>query len=76
MDRNLALCVSPQFEVIGRITLRLLVTQANGTVRYESQKVFYSGMLQVHAYLYVSIISLCSLGISLISSHRISACCM
>ena len=47
MDRNLALCVSPPFEMIGRVTLRLLVIQSNGTVRYEGQKVFYSGMLHV-----------------------------
>jgi len=45
MDRNLALCVSPQFQMIGRIMLRLLVIESNGTVRYEGQTVFYSGML-------------------------------
>lgn len=45
LDRNLALCVSPEFKMIGRITLRLLVIQANREVRYEGQTVFHSGML-------------------------------
>jgi len=42
LDKNVALCVSPQFEMIGRITLRLLVIQANRNLRYEGQAIFYS----------------------------------
>jgi len=52
LDKNVALCVSPQFEMIGRITLRLLVIQANRNLRYEGQVIFYSSKCCMYGYVY------------------------
>ena len=43
LNKDIALCVSPQLEVTGRVNLQLTVTRADGTVAFVGQETYHSG---------------------------------
>jgi len=44
LNKDIALCVSPQLEVTGRINLTLTVTREDGTVAFVGQETYHSGI--------------------------------
>lgn len=44
LSKDIALCVSPQLEVTGRISLELTVTRSDGSVAFVGHEIFHSGM--------------------------------
>ena len=48
INKDLALCVSPEIQIIGQVMLRLIVVRSNGTTSYMGQAIFHYGNQHDH----------------------------